>query len=132
MKTKDITQDEFFKATPQEVYDALMDSKKHAEFTGASAKIDNKVGGNFTAWDGYIKGENLELVPGKKIVQSWNADEDGWPADHYSKVTYELSPAPGGTNLHFTHTGLPEDNADDKVGGWIDHYWKPMKKTFGW
>ena len=132
MKTKDITQDEFFKAKPEEVYNAIMDSKKHAEFTGAAAKIDNKVGGKFTAHGGYIHGENVELEPGKKIVQTWNADEDGWPKDYFSKVSFELNPAPSGTNLHFIHTGIPEHKADDIDSGWKEYYWDAMRETYGW
>ena len=67
-ETKTIKQIILIPATPEEVYDALIDEKKHAEFTGAKAKIDPKIGGKFTAWDGYIFGKNLELVKGKKIV----------------------------------------------------------------
>ncbi|MGA2318205.1 MAG: hypothetical protein ABSG71_17760 [Thermodesulfobacteriota bacterium] len=54
MKTKTIRQSITFKASPHEVYDALMDSRKHAKFTGAKARISRKVGGKFTP---------LEIMP---------------------------------------------------------------------
>lgn len=58
-------------ATPEQVYEALMNSKKHAKFTGAAAKISRKVGGKISAYDGYISGTNVELVENKKIVRMW-------------------------------------------------------------
>ncbi len=72
-----IRQSVTFKATPHEVYEALMDSRKHARFTHEPARISRKVGGAFSAYSGYITGTNLELVPDKKIVQAWHAQD--WP-----------------------------------------------------
>ena len=43
--------------------------------TGGKAKASKKVGAAFSAWDGYIVGKNIELVPGKRIVQSWRTSE---------------------------------------------------------
>ncbi|MBM4436236.1 MAG: hypothetical protein FJ029_03155, partial [Actinobacteria bacterium] len=66
-----IRQTATFKATPQDVYDALMDSAKHAAFSGSAAAIGPGVGDAFSAHDGYITGAHLALIPGKKIVQAW-------------------------------------------------------------
>ena len=66
MKTKTITQTATFNATPQTVYEALLDSKKHAAFTGANAKIDKKVNGKFNVHDGYCHGYNIEFVKNEK------------------------------------------------------------------
>jgi uncharacterized protein YndB with AHSA1/START domain len=128
MKTKDIHQEVHFKAKPMEIYNALMDSKKHAEFTGADADIVARVGGHFKVHGGYINGQNLELVPGKKIVQSWNAEEEYWPVDYYSKVTFELKAEKGGTVLNFTHEGVPVEHFDEIVDGWQTYYWEPMQE----
>lgn len=62
-------------ATPKQIYDAWLSSKGHTEMTGSEAKGNAKVGSVFTAWDGYIEGKNLELEPGKRIVQSWRTSE---------------------------------------------------------
>ena len=126
METKTIKQSETFKASPHDVYEALMDSKKHAKFTGGKATISRKVGGKFTAYDGYAEGVNLELVPDKKIVQTWRADD--WPEGHYSKATFTLKEVAGSTNLTFTQTDVPEDQYDAVSGGWQDYYWMPMKE----
>jgi|SRR5260370_42501714 uncharacterized protein YndB with AHSA1/START domain len=82
MQTKTLQQTVTFKASPQEVYDMLMDSKKHRSLSGEPAKISKKVGGKFTAWGSHLSGINLVLKPGKKIVQAWRAT--GWWPDHYS------------------------------------------------
>jgi len=75
MVTRTIKQSVTIKASPHVVYEALMDSKKHAAFTGGKATISRKVGGKFSVFDEYAEGENLELVPDKKIVQSWRASD---------------------------------------------------------
>jgi len=73
MQTKTLQQTITFKASPQEVYDMLMDSRKHQSLSGEPAKISKKVGGKFTAWGSHLSGINLVLKPGKKIVQAWRA-----------------------------------------------------------
>lgn len=126
MKTKIIKQSATFKAPPHEVYEALMDSRKHARFTGGKASISREVGGKFTAYDGYIDGVNLELVPDQKIVQSWRASD--WPEKHYSTVTFALKELNSGTRLTFTQTGVPEEFYEEIKQGWHDYYWNPMKQ----
>jgi uncharacterized protein YndB with AHSA1/START domain len=71
MKTRTLRQFATLKASPHIVYELLMDSRKHSKFTGAKAVISRKIGEKFKAYDEYISGVNLELVPDKKIVQSW-------------------------------------------------------------
>ena len=122
---KTIRQTATFNATPREVYDALMTSRGHSRITGAGAKVSSKVGGKFSAFDGYCGGVNLELVRGKKIVQSWRASD--WPVDHSSTVTFALSAVKGGTRLSFTHAGVPDGQYASIKRGWIEFYWKPMK-----
>jgi len=129
MNTKDISQTLHFKAPPIEVYNCIMDAKKHSKFTNSKVEIEDKVDTKFSAYDGYITGENKELEPGKKIVQSWRGTEDDWPEDHYSEVVFEFSETEdGGTELNFTHTGIPESKAESLDQGWHDHYWTPMKE----
>jgi activator of HSP90 ATPase len=117
-----------FTVPPQLVYEALMDSQQHAAFTGGPAKISREVGGEFSTFDGYITGKNIELVPDKRIVQSWRAVD--WDADVFSTVTFELTPVPEGTRLDFTHTDLPDGTEPEFTQGWIDNYWEPMKRYF--
>ena len=126
METKTIRQTVTFKASPHQVYEALMDSKKHAEFTGGKATISRKVGGKFSAFDGYAEGVNLELEPDKKIVQTWRADD--LPEGHYSQVTFAFAPAAGGTKMTFTQKDVPDDQYESVSDGWREYYWAPMKQ----
>jgi activator of HSP90 ATPase len=126
MKTKAVRQSVTIKASPHEVYEALMDSRKHARFTGAKARISRKVGGKFTAYDGYIEGVHLSLVPDRKIVQSWRGSD--WPEGHYSRATFSLKKVKNGTHLIFAQSGVPDQYYHDISQGWRDYYWKPMKE----
>lgn len=115
-------------ASPQEIYDAWLDSKAHAAMTGAKAKVSNKVGGVFEAWEGYIRGRNLELEPGRRILQAWRtvefADDE---ADSLIEIT--LAPTKGGTKLTLKHSKLPAHGAQYEQG-WVDSYFEPMKAYF--
>ncbi len=126
--TKEIRHVVRFNAKPRAIYQALMNSKKHAAFTGAPAKIEPKVGGRFSAWGQHLRGINVDLVKNKRIVQAWRAAN--WPKGHYSVATFELKRAKGGTVLAFTQTGIPAKNARSINSGWKSHYWDLLKKTF--
>lgn len=112
-------------AAPKAVYDAFMTSAKHAAFTGGEAVLSKKVGGAFETFDGWASGENIELTPGKLIVQSWRGSD--WPAEHFSTLKIQLLPAPGGkTKLLMTQTDVPTSVAKDVAQGWKDYYWTPL------
>jgi activator of HSP90 ATPase len=125
--SKTIRQTATFKASPHEVYEALMDETKHESFTEGTAKISREVGGKFSISDGEIQGKNLELVPDRKIVQAWRYSD--WPAGHFSTATFELEKIEKGTRLTFTQTDVPDDKYEDIKQGWKDYYWQPMKQV---
>ncbi len=126
MNTKTIKQRVSFKAKPHAVYEALINSKKHAAFSGEKANISSKVGGKFFAYDGYITGKNLELVKDKKIVQMWHASD--WEDERFSTVTFIITATTTGCSLSFTHQNVPADQYEQLKQGWIDFYWKPIKE----
>ena len=126
--TKTIQQSVTFNASPHDVYEALMDSEKHSQFTGAKASVRREVGGAFTAYDGALSGTILELVPDAKIVQSWRGSDDGWVAGHYSTATFSLEAIDGGTQLTFVQTGVPEQSVEQISQGWQTYYWPKMKQ----
>ena len=128
MQTKTLQQTITFKASPQEVYDMLMDSKRHRSLSGEPAKISKKVGGKFTAWGSHLSGINLALKPGKKIVQAWRAT--GWWPDHYSIAIFDITKVQGGSKLKFTQIGIPPSRYSGHYRGWIETYWTPMKEIF--
>ncbi|MGO9482626.1 MAG: SRPBCC domain-containing protein, partial [Candidatus Kryptoniota bacterium] len=78
-----------FTASPEQLYQALLDSKQFSAFTAQSgqfsansASIDSVEGGAFSLFDGRIVGRNIELVPNKLIVQAWRVAN--WPDGVYS------------------------------------------------
>lgn len=127
MKTKTIKQSATFSVKPIQVYELIMDEKKHSKFTGTVVKMSRKVNGKFNVFDGYCHGYNIELEEGRKIVQAWHFQEDGWPEDHFSICTFIFEPIKEGTRLTFTQKGVPEHKFEDLKKGWKQFYWEPMK-----
>lgn len=126
MKWGSVHHEVTFAATPGEVYEALMDSRRHAAFSGVPAKISRTEGGAFQCYDGSIEGRNVELIENVRIVQAWRIAD--WDEGIYSICRFELAKSKGGTKLVFDHTGIPDDARDGIDAGWTDHYWDPMKK----
>ena len=117
-------------AHASDIYEAWLNSEGHTAMTGSAAQVDGKVGGKFTAWDGYIFGTTLDLTPDQRIVQAWRTSE--FPDDAPdSQVEILLEEVEAGTKLTFIHSDLPEDQAESYRQGWNDFYYKPMKEYFG-
>ena len=115
-------------ATPQKVYDALLDSKQFTQFSGRTAEIDRNVGGAFSLFKGHIIGRNLELVPNQRIVQGWRVVT--WPEGAWSIARFDLRPQGSGTHVVFDHIGFPEGLHDHLAQGWEENYWSLLKKYF--
>ena len=128
IKTKTIRQTARFNANPEDIYKALMNSIIHSKFSGGKAIISNKVGGNFSVYDGYCSGKNLELVPSQKIVQLWRASD--WAEGHFSTATFTFVKTKKGTKLSFVQTGVPVEHYEEIKKGWIDYYWTPIHLMF--
>src|SRR5256885_12197638 len=87
---------------------------------------DARVGGKFR-WDlsnsegekMTCRGEYRELQSGKKIVFTWQWEDDEDWENHVSIVTVELSDRDGDTELRLTHEQLPnEASRDGHTRGW--------------
>jgi activator of HSP90 ATPase len=115
-------------ATPRAIYDAWLSSKGHAAMTGSPARVSAKAAGKFIAWDGYISGKNLKLVPGKQIVQAWRTTE--FASTHPdSQIDIHLEATLSGTRLTLRHTNIPAGQSDYR-SGWNECYFSPMKAYF--
>ena len=66
-----------------------------------------------------VEGEYRELQPGRKIVFTWQwQDDENWE-NHNSIVTIELADAADGTEVRLLHERLPsEDSRDRHNEGW--------------
>lgn len=126
---KSFTISDTFPTTPEALYAAWLDSETHAAMTdGGEATIHVELGASFSAWDGYISGKNLELEPGKRILQSWRTS-DFQETDGDSRIEILFESVPDGTKLTLTHTDIPEGQPDYEEG-WEDFYFRPMREYF--
>lgn len=129
MKVATIKQTKFIPANPVEVYRAFIDSKIHATFTGSRATGKAKVGGKFTAWDGYITGRHLKLKKGKLIVQEWKTTE--WPKGYSPSILhFSFKQQKDGTQVKMVQTNIPASQARRYRQGWVDAYWDPLREYF--
>jgi uncharacterized protein YndB with AHSA1/START domain len=117
-------------ASPEQLYRAWLDGEQHGAFTGAKAEVDARVGGKFTAWDGYLWGHTLELEPDKRIVQSWRTAEFAEDAPD-SQIEVRFEAVEGGTKLALRHTGLQPGDGEKYEQGWQASYFAPMLEYFG-
>jgi uncharacterized protein YndB with AHSA1/START domain len=112
-------------ASPAAVYEVLTSSARFAEMTGGrSADIKAEAGGAVSLFGGDIQARNIELVPGKRVVQAWRAG--AWPDGVYSIVRFELAADGKATRLVFDQAGHPDEATPMLEGGWHQMYWQPM------
>ena len=120
------------KAPRDRVYAAWIDPAELKQWFGPEnvqtreLVADARVGGKFV-WDLInsegekmtMRGEYRELQPGKRIVFSWQWEDDEDWENHISIVTVELADAEGGTELRLIHEQLPnEESRDGHTRGW--------------
>lgn len=131
MKTRPIKQTVIFSTTPEKLYDMLLSSKAMSAIHHGKTTMNKRANGKFTVFDGYCHGYNIELVPGRKIVQAWHFNEEGWPDDHFSICTFLLEPTAKGTKLTFIQEDVPASAYDGLKQGWKDYYWEPIQLAIG-
>lgn len=108
----------------EKVWQALIDPTE-IDFWGASpAKMDDKVGTEFSLWDGDIHGKNTEVVENKKLVQEWFGGE--W--DEPSIATFTLKETDGKTEIELNQTNVPDDEAKEIADGWKQYYLGAIKE----
>lgn len=126
----EFTLSETIRASAETIYTAWLSTQGHTLMTGSPAKVDGRVRGEFTAWDGYIWGTFVELEANRRIVQAWRTGEFPDDADD-SRVEVLLEEMDGKTKVTLIHSNIPEGQADDYKQGWEDFYFKPMREYFG-
>src|SRR5579863_4870714 len=116
-------------ATPQAIYRAWLDTRLHSAMTGGAAVMSSQPGARVSAWDGYISGTNIELVPGERIVQTWRTTKFS-ETDPDSIITVQLLSTADGTRLTLTHSNVPDGHTGYEQGGWQQFYFEPMRRYF--
>src|SRR5262249_982988 len=120
-----IHQEVDFRASPKLIYEALLDSKQFAAFSGFPAEIDRQPGGAFKGCGGIITGRNIKLVRKKRIVEAWGSS---WAEGVYSIVKFEIKEQGTGTRVVLDHTGFPDGTMEHLEEGWKSHYWEPLQR----
>ena len=120
------------KAPRDRVYAAWTDPAQLRKWFGPESvqtldlAADVRVGGKYhwdlTTADGEkmtVRGEYRELQPGKKIVFTWQWDDDDAWENRDSTVTVELFDREGGTEVRLKHEQLPSEASRDRhTEGW--------------
>lgn len=122
---KTIRQAYYIHASIQKVWQALVDPKDIEGWGAGPAKMDEKVGTEFSLWDGEVWGKNIKVTPNKKLVQEWYGGK--W--DKPSIARFSLHKEEDGvTRIDFLHENVPDSEAKDIEQGWKDYYLGPLKR----
>jgi uncharacterized protein YndB with AHSA1/START domain len=115
----------YIKTTPQRLWDAITDGEMRKKYTfGVGVTSDWTEGSGYTAGvPGVVDisaGENLEVDPPRRLVQSFNALwSDDVKAEGTSRVTWEITPVgDDSVALTVTHDQLREGANSEIYGGW--------------
>lgn len=116
-------------AKAERIYNAWLDSEEHAEMTDAEFAIaSHKLGAKHQAHGDYIWGENLELIPFQKIIQTWR-NAGFKESDENSILEVYFEEKDGITEITLIHKNVPDQEFEVETG-WNDYYFEPMKGYF--
>lgn len=119
----------YIKTTPERIWQALTDPDLRSRYSfGVRVESDwtpgsgyRGVAGGGAAWPvmTIMEGENLEVDPPRRLVQSFNALwGDDVKAEGTSRVTYEIEQIEDSCRLTVTHDQLREGANGQLYGGW--------------
>jgi uncharacterized protein YndB with AHSA1/START domain len=115
----------YIKTTPERLWEAIVDPALRSRYSfGVGAESDWSPGLEYkgvhqAAGMTILQGENLEVEPPRRLVQSFNALwSDDVRAEGTSRVTWEIEPVGDSCRLLVTHDQLREEANDEIYGGW--------------
>jgi uncharacterized protein YndB with AHSA1/START domain len=114
----------YIKTTPERLWEAITDREMRAKYSfGVATESDWTEGSSYKAGvPGVIdiaSGENLEVDPPNRLVQSFNALwSDDVKAAGTSRVTWEIRKVGDSCQLTVIHDQLPIDANSEIYGGW--------------
>ncbi len=113
----------YIKTTPERLWEAITDPDIRSKYTfGARVESDWTPGSSYKGDGGgtlIFGGENLEVDPPRRLVQSFNALwGDDVKSEGTSRVTWEIEPVEDSCRLVVTHDQLREGANDQLYGGW--------------
>jgi uncharacterized protein YndB with AHSA1/START domain len=114
----------YIKTTPERLWEAITSEQMRKRYSfGVGTASDWTKGSEYrSAVPGVIdiaSGENLEVEPPRRLVQSFNALwSDQVKSEGTSRVTWEIEPVGSSCRLRVTHDQLGEDANNELYGGW--------------
>lgn len=114
----------YIKTTPDRLWHAITDSEERAKYNfGVGVESDWTVGSSYTGvhpnGGPIARGENLEVDPPRRLVQSFEALwGDDVKAEGTSRVTWEIEAVGDSCRLTVVHDQLAEGANDQLYGGW--------------
>jgi uncharacterized protein YndB with AHSA1/START domain len=115
----------YIKTTPERLWEAITDPELRSQYTfGLRVESDWTPGSRYEGahpvlGTAFLEGENLEVDPPRRLVQSLNALwDDDVKAEGTSRVTWEIEPVGDSCRLTVTHDQLREGANDQLYGGW--------------
>jgi uncharacterized protein YndB with AHSA1/START domain len=115
----------YIKTTPERLWQALTDGELRSIYSFGVKVVSDWTpgsayyGGHSAAGGPINEGENLEVDPPRRLVQSFRALwSDEVKAQGTSRVTYEIEPVGDSCCLRVTHDQLPADANPQLYGGW--------------
>lgn len=115
----------YIKTTPERLWEAITDSEMRSTYNfGARITSDWTPGSRMAMSNPHTgdllgEGENLEMDPPRKLVQSmralWGEDVQ---SEGTSRVTWEIEPVGDSCRLIVTHDELREGATEQLYGGW--------------
>ena len=113
----------YIKTTPERLWEAITDPELRARYSfGVRVESDWTKGSAYSSTAGehaIAAGENLEVDPPRRLVQSFNALwSDDVKAEGTSRVTWDIEPVGDSCRLTVTHDQLREGANDEVYGGW--------------
>ncbi len=126
-----IHQETFVAAPPQRVFALLTDGTLFGAATGMPAELTDREGDAFSLFGGRIEGRQIELVPGRRVVQAWRfgaGHPSPWEPGVYSTLRFTLEADGDGTRLVLDHTGVPDEWVEHLTLGYPAFYHDPIAK----
>jgi uncharacterized protein YndB with AHSA1/START domain len=115
----------YIKTSPERLWEAITNPEMRRKYTfGVGVESDWTPGSHYEARTPVLpapicEGENLEVVPPRRLVQSFNAMwSDEVKSEGTSRVTWEIEQVADSCRLTVTHDQLREDANDELYGGW--------------
>ena len=118
-----IKQTYLISSTPEKVWKALTNPKDIEAWGAGPAEMDDKVGTNFSLWDGDIFGKNIKVEKNKLLVQEWFGGKWLRP----SIATFKITKKGNNTQVELKHEGIPEKDYENIKEGWKEYYMEPLK-----